>query len=98
MEASASQFEVKPGVLHRIVEGEAVMLDLETGEYYGLNEVGTHIWGMLAEGCPLPRICERLAETFETDGVELEADISSFIADLERKGLIHRNGVKGAAH
>ena len=68
MEASASQFEVKPGVLHRVVEGEAVMLDLETGEYYGLNDVGTLIWSMLAEGSSLTRIYESVSTAFETNG------------------------------
>ena len=96
MEASASQFEVKPGVLHRTVEGEAVMLDLETGEYYGLNEVGTYIWGLLVQGCSLRRIYESVAETFETNG-SLEEDVTSFLYDLEQKGLIHSNGVKGVA-
>ncbi|HVP05125.1 MAG TPA: PqqD family protein [Dehalococcoidia bacterium] len=98
MEASASQFEVKPGVLHRIVDGEAVMLDLETGEYYGLNNVGTHIWGMLEAGSSLPSICESVRENFEINGSDVREDVEFFLESLRAKGLIKPNRTNGGAH
>lgn len=98
MEALSSHFTIKPGMLHRVVDGEAVMLDLETGEYYGLNNVGTHIWGLLEAGAPLTTIYDSVRETFETNGSDVQADVESFLESLQASGLIKANGADGGAH
>ena len=41
------RIRIPDGVVFREVKGEAVLLELETGRYYGLDEVGTRIWQLL---------------------------------------------------
>ncbi|MBN1400973.1 MAG: PqqD family peptide modification chaperone, partial [Anaerolineae bacterium] len=42
--------EISPGTLFRELDGEAVLLNLESGHYYGLDEVGTRILSLLVDG------------------------------------------------
>ena len=81
---------VKPraGVLAREVGGEMVILDVGLGTYYGLNEVGTRAWTMLAEGVTLGEIERRLLSEFEVDRATLDADLRALVRDLLSHGLI----------
>jgi hypothetical protein len=51
---------INDDVVFRELEGEAVLLNLETGVYFGLNEVGTRIWSLLQERVSLKQVLERL--------------------------------------
>ena len=42
-----SRVTIGPDVVFRELDGEAVILNLETGLYFGLNEMGTRIWQRL---------------------------------------------------
>ncbi len=48
--APTTRFRPKPNVLVRELGGEAVLLDIETGRYFGLNATGVRIWALLGEG------------------------------------------------
>jgi hypothetical protein len=49
---------VEVGVLSRPVGSDAVLLDLNSHDYFGLNEVGARIWAALADGCSRAEIVE----------------------------------------
>jgi hypothetical protein len=65
-----------------------VLLDVDLGTYYGLNEVGTRAWSLLAEGATLGEIEVRLLAEFEVDRATLEADLRVLLRDLAEHGLI----------
>jgi len=77
-------------VLVSEVDGEVVMLDRESDVYYGLNEVGAHIWEQLEE----PRTIEELegstAEAFDVSRVRCRDDVREFLWDLLESDLIER--------
>jgi hypothetical protein len=77
-------------VLVSEVDGEVVMLDRESDVYYGLNEVGAHIWEQLEE----PRTVEELegstAETFDVSRVRCRDDVREFLGDLLESDLVER--------
>ena len=50
-----------PDVVCREIEGEAVLLHLGTGIYFGLNAVGTRIWQLLDAAQDAPAIVDTLA-------------------------------------
>jgi hypothetical protein len=77
-----------PDVLFREIEGECVLLDLGSGTYFGLNEVGTRIWNLLREGLPEERITEIIAAEFDGDAATIRADVRHLLADLESRRLI----------
>jgi hypothetical protein len=81
---------VAPQVRSRILDGEAVVLHLGSGTYFGANEVGSRIWELLLEGTNRASLDERLAVEFEVDRATLTSDVDRFLGELERAGLIVR--------
>jgi hypothetical protein len=78
----------RAGVLAREVGGEMVLLDVEAGTYFGLNEVGTRVWALLAEGVSFSELEVRMLAEFEVDRPTLAADLHGLLRDLAEQGLI----------
>jgi len=68
--------------------GEAVVLDLDEGTYYGLNEVGTRILELMKQPTPVSSIIESLQEEYEVDRSDLENDILNFLANMIESKLV----------
>ena len=81
-------FDVPPHVVTRELEGELVLLDLETGLYFGLNPVGVRIWEHLSEGASLETAHAALMREFNVEASVLQNDIIELIASLEEAKLI----------
>jgi hypothetical protein len=77
-------------VLMRALEGEAVLLDLASGTYFGLNEVGARVWSLVDAGRSVGEIRATLLAEFEVEESVLAADVEALIADLETRGLVRR--------
>lgn len=70
------------------LEGEWVFLNLEKGEYYGLNETGSVIWDEIKAGQDPEAILERLEKIFPIERIKLEKDLKAFLEELKEEGLI----------
>lgn len=77
-------------VLVSEVDGEVVMLDRESDVYYGLNEVGAHIWEQLEEPRTVDELEGSTAETFDVSRVRCRDDVREFLTELLDSGLIER--------
>lgn len=76
-------------VASRILDGDAVILDLKTGTYFGLNEVGSRFWELMGDGgSRLGEIRTRLLEEFAVDEATLRGDLDELVATLEARGLV----------
>ena len=75
-------------VLYTELDGEAVLLNLKTGYYYTLNEVGTHLWALLAEHASFDSIIEEMLGSYAVEQDELERDVLEIIADFREHGLV----------
>lgn len=71
-----------------VVGEETVILHLVNGTYYGLDPVGTRIWGLLKDGVSAPDICRQLADEYDMDLATIEADARAFLSDLEAQGIV----------
>ena len=74
----------------RALDGEAVLLDLETGRYFGLNASGCNIWARLAEDRSIDEVASDLAEELALPRERLVADVVEIVSELEREGLVLR--------
>lgn len=81
---------IDPDVVFRELDGEAVILNLETGIYFGLDDVGTRMWQLIAEHGSLRHVVEVLREEYEADDAALERDLLALATDLCAKGLTRR--------
>lgn len=75
-------------VMTRQVGDETVILDLGRGMYFGLDPVGTRIWQLLAEGCTLGNICDRLHMEYDVDRTVLVQDTVRLLQELRDRGLV----------
>lgn len=75
-------------VLFRELNGEAILLDLQKGHYYGLNEVGCDLWQLLTADPDVAKACAQLQAIYQVEPSQLEQDIAQLLADLHTAGLI----------
>lgn len=78
---------VSDDAVFRELDGESVVLNLETGLYYGLDEVGTRIWRAVDPKASLRIVLESVVAEFNTDRPAAEADLLELAAALLDKGL-----------
>ena len=79
-----------PDVVFRELEGEAVLLNLETGIYFGLNATGLRMWQLIEQHRTLDRVLALLTREFDAPAAELEADLLAWVSQLEDQGLLRR--------
>jgi len=82
------KISIKADVVSRKVQDEEVVLDLGSGTYFGLNEIGTKVWEMLKEKVPLEHLSEKIAEEYEVSLKRAQKDVNTLVMTLEKKGLI----------
>ena len=75
-------------VVSRELEGEAIILNLESGTYFGLDSVGTRIWALLQEDGSLRRIFELLEQEYDVEPERLKADILRLVEELRSNHLL----------
>jgi hypothetical protein len=73
---------------NELSESEAVMLDIESGTYFGLRDVAKAIWDRLEQPVRVQDLCSQLTEEFEVDPTTCRREVDSFLADLHAKGLL----------
>jgi len=79
---------VPEDVVFRELDGEAVILNLESGTYFGLDAVGTRMWQLLDAHRTLRRTLEALEEEFDATPEQLATDLIEFVGQLHAKGLL----------
>ena len=79
----------------RDLGGEAVLLDLASQRYFGLDEVGLAIWKCLEEGLSPHAVVDALLLEFAVERPRLEQDVEQFLGRLETAGLVELASVDG---
>ncbi len=80
--------ELSEDVAFREMNGESVLLDLASGTYFGLNEVGTRLWTLLGQDSSLERAAATLRNEYDVAPEKLEADVLRMLTELQGKGLL----------
>ena len=90
--ASTDQFLVHPSVICRELSGETVLLNLESGVYYGLDTVGTRVWQLLTQGRTIAGVCDTMIEEYDVAAQVLHADVMRLVGELHDRGIVTRRG------
>jgi hypothetical protein len=70
------------------LDGRVVLLSIENGEYYHMNEVGSRIWALLERPAPVIELVERLVGEFDVERAVCERETLAFLAQLRKDGLL----------
>jgi hypothetical protein len=74
---------------------ETVILNVESGQYYGLNEVGARVWELIQEPRSLAEVRAALVEEYDVEPQSCERDLRQIVGDLMANGLVAVNEPAG---
>ncbi len=84
----SARVAIPTGVLIRELDGESVLLNLESERYFGLDEVGTRMVVCLSEAISIQAAYETLLAEYDVDPETLQQDLQTLIQDLLAHGLV----------
>jgi len=79
---------LSPEVISQEVSGETVLLDLDSENYFGLDEVGTRIWQLIKETNDLQVIYNTLLKEYEVEEERLQTDLDALLGEITGLGLV----------
>ena len=79
---------VPQNVMFRELEGESVILNIDSESYYGLDDVGTRMWEVLTQSESIQTAFETLIDEYDVQPDRLRDDLAGLIEQLAEKALI----------
>jgi Coenzyme PQQ synthesis protein D (PqqD) len=80
----------REGIISQVADGEAVLLDVEGGEYFALNPVGSRIWELCDGTRSTAEIVSVICDEFDVAEDLALADAHEILGELEREKLVVR--------
>lgn len=75
-------------VVHETIDGETILLNLESGSYFSLDSFGGIIWEFLVADVSPGRIIDELKRQFQSQESEIEPSVAKFISYLIDENLV----------
>ncbi len=79
-------------LLAQEIDGEVVILNLDTEVYFALEGVGLRVWQLMDEETSFAGILNRLETEYDVERARLQTDVEAFVGALAEKGLIQGGG------
>ena len=76
------------GILAQEADGVVLLLNLDSGRYYSLNESGGRIWSLCDGHRSGTEIAHRLADHYGGSVADLEVDVATLMRDLAHEKLL----------
>ncbi len=80
-------------VFTQLDEEEVVLLHLITKRYYTLNETGTYIWNLFAEGTSPADMATAIHDAYDISEVEAMQYVQTLLEELKQEGLVEERTV-----
>ena len=88
MATLTSRVKINDDVLFQELQGEAVLLNLKSGVYFGLDPVGTRIWQLFAEHEVLSEVAQAVVAEYDVAEDKCSEDLLKLVDDLEKQELV----------
>ena len=83
-----SKLKISKNVLFREIDDEAVLLNLQSGIYFGLDKVGTEIWRWIGEDGRLDKILDKMTRHYDVAPRTAGPDLLELAGHLKKHGLV----------
>ena len=70
------------------LDGEKVMMDLEKGHYFMLNEVAGYVWELMKTPTSVETIITSLMNEYEVERAECEASVKDLLHNMHHANLV----------
>lgn len=87
----------RPDVINETIEGETVMINLASGNYYTLDEVGGEIWNLVADEAHVSTIVDDIAARYAVPREEVDPEVQRLLRELQNEALIVATDGEGAS-
>lgn len=84
----AGRVERSGEVLVQEVGGEAVLLDMTSERYFGLDPIGARVWALLGEHDELQHVFDHLCSEYEAEPERIRTDLLALLNQLSAARLI----------
>jgi hypothetical protein len=84
-----------PNIISEIIDGEAVIVNLETGIYYSIDKIGALIWSFIENKMPAGQIIDTIAGRCDGSREDVENGVNQFVTQLCEEKLIIHSGALG---
>lgn len=74
-------------ILSAEIGGEAVMMSIEKGAYFGLNPIATRIWDLIDQPQSIDELIAVISEEYDVSDEQCAADVQEFVADMLARGI-----------
>jgi Coenzyme PQQ synthesis protein D (PqqD) len=88
MMAFTDRVSVPAHVMVRILDNEAIFLNLETERYIGLDPTGTRMWQLLTAAPAISAAFSQLLDEYDVTPELLQSDLTQFLGQLVDNGLL----------
>lgn len=72
----------------KVIDGEAVIVNVASGRYHSLDGCGADAWELLTGGSSIDAAAGALADRYEVEPERAAADLGRLVDDLLRQGLL----------
>jgi coenzyme PQQ synthesis protein D (PqqD) len=87
--STATRYVVRsPAVVHETIDGEAVIINLESGAYFSAEGASATAWQTIAGGASAADLVAAVGERYQGGEAEIATAVAQFIAQLNQEGLI----------
>ena len=77
-----------PTVTHETIDGEAVIINLDSGNYYSLVDVGSFIWGLVEKGASASEVQDVVLQTYQANATDVDRGVQELLVQLQQENLI----------
>jgi Coenzyme PQQ synthesis protein D (PqqD) len=77
-----------PAVLAAEVDGEIVMMSIEQGRYFGLDDIGSAIWKRIEQPCSFATLIDALAADYDADRGTIAADVTALLTRMAEQDVV----------
>jgi hypothetical protein len=88
MISSMTKITVPKSILFRELQGECVLLDLDSGRYFGLNETGMRMWSLLTQHCCIELTLADLCAEYDVPLQRLQEELLELVDNLAAQKLL----------
>ena len=74
-------------VVSKVIDGEAVIINLSNGVYYSTDKVGAEIWTLVCEASSMAEIVKEITSRYDIDRSEVEKDVGQMLNQLVEENL-----------
>lgn len=83
------RFQVNtPDIVHELIDGEAIIINMEKGHYFSLRSTGAEIWKGVVERESINEIVHKLSIQYNMGSKDIEQAVTNMVSQLQEEKLI----------